>query len=162
MSQAPKKRGFDQSDESQESKASSLACCADGCPLPGTFAPSISPKPGDWRCWAHDRLEEPSQWPFLTQGINGNLWLFRLAARIASIPMYDLERNEIAIRRYLAERGRADLQREAEPVASWVSRICNAAFAAAFEHVEQHWTGAKKIGRPVRQAIADLAHGMTA
>lgn len=137
--------------ETTEPQASTLACCAHNCPLPGTISRSTSG--GNWHCWAHDALEEPTQWPYLTQGINENRWLFRVADKIATMPWYDLQNKQREIENYLRGQNREDLCRmkndgqfsercDQEPVSSWIGRLRSAAYAAAFDYVQKHWTRA--------------------
>lgn len=127
-----------------------IGCSAHNCPLVGVYGPIG----GAGHCWAHDRLEEASQWPYLTQGIRNNQWLFRVAEKIATMPLYDLEQKSKEIDSYLRAQGRADLCRQAndkgewserltvEPRPSWLSRLRNAAYKAAFEYVESNWSRA--------------------
>jgi hypothetical protein len=132
-----------------DSEHRGFGCVAHGCPLPGVFSDSTTGG-GDWRCWAHDRAEDSSQWPFLTQGIKLNGWLFRLADKVAAAAPYDLERNALSIECYLAQKGRADLSRQKntgewpetlthEPRSYWVQRLRGAAFKAAMAYVDEHW-----------------------
>ena len=142
----------EQQQEAPEQQGSSLACCAGNCPLTGTI--STSTRGGNWRCWAHDRLEEASQWPYLTNGINQNLWLFRLAEKIVTMPGYDMEKLKAKeIESYLKSRGHAELCRqkntgqfpercEFEPRSAWATRLRNAAYAAAFSYVADNWSRA--------------------
>lgn len=127
-----------------------LSCSAHNCPLVGVYGPIGSAG----HCWAHDRLEEASQWPYLTNGIRNNQWLFRVAEKIATMPMYDLEQKASEIDSYLRAQGRSDLCRmkndsgqwserlAIEPRSSWMSRLRNAAYKAAFEYVEANWSRA--------------------
>jgi len=128
-----------------------LGCSANGCPLTGTISDSTGG--GNWKCWAHDRLEEASQWPYLTRGINDNRWLFNLADRIATMPPYDIEQKAGEVASYLKSRDRADLCRAKnegqwsercaiEPRANWTMRLRNAAYSAAFEYVRENWSRA--------------------
>ncbi len=164
-----KKRGFDQDDgPAPEQKSQGLGCCADGCPLVGTISPSTSG--GNWRCWAHDRLQEPSQWGYLTGGITANLWLFKLADRINTMPLGEMEGQGHKITAFLEAKGRPDLVRlkdaafdrtaSIEPRHAWVMRLRNAAYAAAFAMVEQNWTGPKP--GTVRQKMRELTEALTA
>lgn len=134
-------------------------CVAHGCPLPGVFSDSTTGS-GDWRCWAHDRAEDSGQWPFLTQGIKGSRWIFRLAELVSLMPLYDLELNGAAIDAYLVERGREDLRRvpntgqwpdgvACEPRPHWVQRLRGAAFGSAMQYVLEHWSPA-----PMRRSRA--------
>lgn len=134
-----------------QEKTSGLGCMAHDCPLTGTISDSTAG--GNWKCWAHDRLEEASQWPYLTKGIHENRWLFSLADRIATMPPYDLEKKAHEISSYLKARGREDLCRrdndgswservEHEPRAFWAGRLRGAAYEAAFSHVRNEWSRA--------------------
>lgn len=137
-----------------ESAEFSMACCAHNCPLVGTISPSTGG--GSWRCWAHDRLEEASQWPYLTQGINENMWLFTAADHVLGMTPFDLERPGKAedIGDRFAARGRPELRRllarpehvvwrtETEPRTAWVVRIRAAAFNAAWDYVKANWSRA--------------------
>ena len=99
-------------------------------------------------------LLEATQWPYLTQGIRNNQWLFRVAEKIATMPLYDLEKKSIEIDSYLKSQGRSDLCRikknegewsdrcEIEPRINWMARMRNAAYKAAFEYVECNWSRA--------------------
>lgn len=148
MSFAPKKRKFAEASEPDESSThQGRGCIANNCPLVGSISNGSG---GPFHCWAHDRLEESSQWPFLTQGINENLWLFKVADRVATLPLYDLERKQAEIAAYLAGRGMPELARmkndgtwseriSHEPRSAWVGRLRNAAYKAAFDYVMQHW-----------------------
>ena len=126
-------------------------CVANGCPMVGTI--SNSTHGGPFHCWAHDRMQEASQWPFMTHGITENLWLFKVAERVACMPLIDLDRKQSEIANYLAGRGRPELARaknagewsercEFEPRSSWVGRLRNAAYSAAMEHVKANWSRA--------------------
>lgn len=126
-----------------------FGCAAHGCPLPGVFSDATDGS-GDYRCWAHDRSEESSQWPYLSQGIKLNGWLFKLAERVSTMPLYDIEQYSQAIEKYLDAKGRPDLNRlqndgrwpEAlthEPRPYWVQRLRGAAFKAAMAYVDEHW-----------------------
>lgn len=127
-----------------------LGCSAHNCPLVGVYGQIGGPG----YCWAHDRLQEATQWPFLTQGIRNNQWLFRVAEKIATMPLYDLEKKSSEIDAYLKSQGRADLCRikknegewsercEIEPRINWMARMRNAAYKAAFEYVECNWSRA--------------------
>jgi hypothetical protein len=121
-----------------------LGCVAHNCPLVGAI--SNSTHGGPFHCWAHDRLQEASQWPFLTHGINENLWLFRVAEKVACMSIFDLERKQNEIHDYLRGRGRADLCRlkndGEEPRPYWANRLRNAAYSAAMEYVKANWSRA--------------------
>ena len=134
-----------------EESSSGLGCSAHDCPLTGTM--SDSPGGGNWKCWAHDRLEEASQWPYLTRGIHEHRWLFNLADRIATMPPYNLEQKQPEITTYLKSRDRADLCRmknegewsercAMEPRANWAIRLRNAAYSAAMDYVKANWSRA--------------------
>jgi len=162
MSAAPKKRKFGNDDETPESTSGhGRGCLAHGCQLARVFSNSTG---GEFHCWAHDRLREPSQWPFLTQGITENLWLFRVAERVACMPLFDLDRKQSEIGSYLAGRGRPELARlkntgewsdrcPDEPRSYWVGRLRNAAFKAAMEYVNRNWSRAA-VGRFPSPALA--------
>lgn len=56
---AEKKRKFE---EEAPAAIHGPGCIANNCLLVGTV--SDSTKGGPFHCWAHDRLQEASQWPF--------------------------------------------------------------------------------------------------
>jgi hypothetical protein len=124
-----------------DKESGGLNCSAHGCPLVGAISRSTAG--GNWRCWAHDSIDDPFQWPAITEGINENLWLFRVAERVATMPPYELETQKAEeIANYLKSRGRKDLCRlkndgagsdrvELEPRPYWSMRLRHAAFAAA-------------------------------
>lgn len=153
MSFAPKKRKFGNDDDSTEKTPNQgLGCIAHGCQLVGVFSNS-SGAGSQFHCWAHDQLREPSKWPFLTQGITENLWLFKVAEKVACMPLMDLEKKQSEISAYLAGRGRPELARQKntgewserlteEPRTSWVGRLHNAAFKAAMGYVDANWSKA--------------------
>lgn len=129
-------------------ESNGLGCTAHDCPLCGTI--SDSPSGGNWKCWAHDRLEEASQWPYLTRGIQENRWLFNFADRITTMPLYDLEQKAEEIAGFLKSRDREDLCRlkndgqfsercAMEPHSMWANRLRSAAFNAAFSYVKSNW-----------------------
>lgn len=131
-----------------------LGCSAHNCPLTGTMSHSTGGG-GSFHCWAHDRIEEPSQWPYLTQGINENMWLFKVSDRVMTMPLYDLETvKNLEIENYLKSKDREDLCRgmkndgqwsarcQTEPRTFWVMRLRNAAYKAAFEYVQANWSRA--------------------
>lgn len=134
----------------QEPKTHGYLCGAHNCPLTAVYG-QIG---GTGHCWAHDRLQEATQWPYLTQGIRNNQWLFRVAEKIATMPLYDLEKKAAEIDAYLRGQGREDLCRmkkntgewsercEIEPRINWMARMRNAAYKAAFEYVECNWSRA--------------------
>ena len=131
-----------------EQHSHGLGCIAHNCPLVGVHGAN-----GGWVCWAHDRLEEASQWPYLTQGIRNNQWLFRVADKVAGMPLYDLEQKAAEIAAYLVQQGRSDLVRmkndgsfsercELEPRTNWAMRLRSAAYAKAVEYINDNWTRA--------------------
>ena len=133
----------------QEPKTHGYICSAHNCPLTAVYG-QIG---GAGHCWAHDRLDEATQWPYLTQGIRNNQWLFRVAEKIATMPLCDLENKTPEIHAYLQSQGRSDLCRlknegkfsdrvEMEPRTNWIARMRNAAYKAAFEYVECNWSRA--------------------
>lgn len=141
-----------------------FGCCAHGCPLPGVTSDATDGS-GEYRCWAHDRAEEAGQWPYLTQGIRGNLWLFRLVERVGNMPLYDLERAATSIDDYILSKGRPDLRRAQndgswpeqlplEPRPEWVQRMLNAAFSEAMGYVYEHWSP-KRVA-PKRTPVIDV------
>lgn len=89
----------------------------------------------------------------LTQGITENLWLFKVAERVACMPPVDLDRKQSEIATYLAGRGRPELARAKnagewsercvwEPRSAWAGRLRNAAYALAIENVKANWSRA--------------------
>jgi hypothetical protein len=152
MSNAPKKRRFseeaDRVSESQghgHSQSQGRGCIADGCPLAGTM--SNSTKGGPFHCWAHDRLLEAYHWPAMTKAINDNLWIFRVAEKVACMSLFDLERKQNDIHAYLRGRGRDDLCRlkndgewsdrcAEEPRPYWAIRLRNAAYSVAVAQID--------------------------
>lgn len=141
MSFAPKKRRFDNDDQPQEKQGGhGLGCQAHGCPMIGVYGRIGDPG----TCWAHDRLREAEHWPLLTQGINANLWLFKVAEKIACMPLQDLDKQAATIDTYLKNQGRSDLCRQKndgtypercamEPRINWAIRLRNAAYSKASE-----------------------------
>lgn len=136
-------------------------CVAHGCPLVGSISDATDGS-GAYRCWAHDRAEESSQWPYLTAGIRANAWLFRMADKVMWVPLYEVERSAGPIEEYLTTKGRSDLQRTQndgrwpdtlthEPRSFWVQRLRGAAFEAAMGYVSEHWTPS---GVARRRAVA--------
>lgn len=151
MSFAPKKRKFADADDGvpDHQQSQGIGCIAHGCQLVGVISNS-SGAGSQFHCWAHDRIREPSQWPFMTQGINENLWLFKVAERVACMPLFDLEKKQSEISNYLSGRGRPELSRQKntgewserlseEPRSAWANRLRNAAFKAAMAYVESNW-----------------------
>lgn len=141
MTSAPKKRKFGSDDQPQsDSHFHGLGCQAHGCPMIGVYG-QIG---GAGTCWAHDRLREAEHWPLLTQGILANLWLFKVAEKIACMSWHDLDRQAAKIDGYLRDQGRSDLCRmknegefsercSMEPRKNWAVRLRNAAYAKASE-----------------------------
>lgn len=137
------------SDEQEERKSQGLGCCAHGCKLAGVFSDSVKGG-GNFRCWAHDRIDNPRYWDFLTTGINENFLLFRFADRLLTTPLFVLETKkkgeaktgEQKANDYLVMNGFPELARKEntgqwsdritkEPLQNWVGRIRIAAFDLA-------------------------------
>jgi hypothetical protein len=156
---------------------------ANDCPLAGTISDNTLGG-GPWKCWAHDRVHEASQWPWLTQGIRANLWLFEIADLAGRIPLFDLEQRhgDKRIDEFLERRGRPDLMRwrksplppEAarnpywnretadEPRPFWVKRLRNAAFDAAWEVVRENWRGVGPAGEGARDVALEAISAIAA
>lgn len=151
MSTSPKKRRFDDADDGvpNQHHSQGLGCIAHGCPLPGTLSDSVKGG-GGFQCFAHDRLLESGKYGLLTQGIKENLWLFKVAERVACMPIIEIDNKQSEIAAYLAGRGRPELARMAntgewsercryEPRPNWAIRLRNAAYNAAMAYVEANW-----------------------
>lgn len=136
-------RQFTDSGEHDERKQESQGrgCCAVGCPNAGTI--SDSTKGGPFRCWAHDRMSDGAYWGLLTKGIEENIWIFKVANRVAHLPLYELEEKAYEIDNYLASQNRTDLRRkEGETCPDWIGRLRHAAFeAASSEAKARGWKG---------------------
>jgi hypothetical protein len=145
------KKGADAASDEQSHHGN--GCIGHNCPLRGTI--SDSPAGGNWKCWAHDRLEEASQWPYLTHGINENLWLFKVADRVATMTPVDIDAGgkQAEVDLYLRSRNRDDLVRQVnrgeyservklEPIEHWRRRLREAAYALAKGYVDEQWTRA--------------------
>lgn len=136
--------------EKPENEGRGLLCVAHNCPLVGTISDSTAG--GNWKCWAHDRLDDPKQTPFLTQGINDNIWIFNFQNRVITMPQYDLSKKRGEIENFLRAKGKEFLIQKPntgewpanlkyEPWPFWICRIRAEAYKMAFDYVVQHWMG---------------------